>query len=301
MLKETYQEWNDDEPYRLSAIVAYYAILSLPAMMVIIIKIAGILFGEETVQSSISGEIKNMLGPDAAQSVSTMIQNASQTEGSIFTVILGIATLIYGATSMFFHLQKSLNKVWEVEAAPERSGWKKLIIDRLTSFGLILMIAFLLLISLIISAALSALSGWISEFLPSITVYLFFIINFVLSLFIVTLLFAMIYKILPDVDLKWRHTWIGAFVTSLLFVIGKTLLGLYFGQTDPGSTYGAAGSIILILLWVSYSCLILFFGAEFTQVYVRRSGEYIKPSSHAVKVSTFKLKDEEESKPLKSK
>ena len=290
LLKETYIEWDRHEPFRLSAIVSYYAILSLPAMMVLIIKSAGAIFGEKVVSGELNNQIRSMLGPDAADSVQTMISNAMDTDGSNFAIFLGIATLVYGATSMFFHLQKSLNDIWNVEASPEVAGWKKLIIDRVTSFGLILVVAFLLLMSLMISAALSALSDWIMEYLPSYMITVFHVVNFLISFLIVTVLFAMMYKILPDVEIKWKYTWIGASVTAFLFVVGKTALGLYFGQTDPGSTYGAAGSIILILLWVSYSSLILFFGAEFTQIYARRFGERIKPSKHAVRQLSRKEK-----------
>lgn len=280
LLKETYKEWNNDDPWRQSAVVAYYAIFSMPALLMIVVTIAGSIFGEDAVQGRLSSEISSMIGPDAASEVETMISNAYQSSGSVWATIIGIAVLVFGATGVFYQLQQSLNIVWDVEPK-EDAGIKKLLKDRVSSFGVILVIGFLMLISLLLTTVLSILSDFIREHLPSYLIYVFYVANFLVSFGIITLLFAMIYKILPDVEIKWRTVWVGAIVTSILFVIGKFGLGLYFGNANPGSAYGAAGSVILILLWVSYSCLILFFGAEFTQVYARRYGHSIMPSEHA--------------------
>ncbi len=282
LTKETYKNWNEDEPFRLSAIVAYYAIFSLPALMIIIISVAGIIFGEKAVQGEVSAQIGGMIGKDAASSVETMIANSHAEGNTIIATIIGIATLLFGATGVFYHLQISLNHIWNVKPAPDQ-GIKKLLMDRATSLGVVIAIGFLLLISLLLTSALSAFSVWISGNLPDFMVYLFFIIEFVISFGVITVLFAMIFKILPDVQIKWRTVWVGAGITALLFVIGKFALGIYFGKANPGSAFGAAGSVILILLWVSYSCLILFFGAEFTQVYAKKYGHEIMPSSHAIR------------------
>jgi membrane protein len=286
VLKETYKEWSLADPWRLSAAVAYNAILSLPALLVIIINIAGAIFGDEAVQGIISAEIGKAMGPDTANTIETMIANASGDENTTISTIIGIGVLLFAATGVFFYLQKSLNEIWGVKTDP-KAGIKKYAIDRATGLGLVIVIGFLLLISLVITSVLSALGDWIKSVLPDFLHFIFMVVNLIFSLAVITVLFALIFKYLPDVKIKWRSVWIGAGVTSLLFVIGKYLLGLYFGEADPGSAYGATGSIILILLWVSYSCLILFFGAEFTQVFARRYGHPIEPDKYAVKIPTI--------------
>lgn len=282
ILKQTFNEWNEDDPFRHSAIIAYYAIFSLPALLMIIITVAGLFLGEDAIQGELSGQIEEMIGKEAASGVETMIANSSQKDNSLLATIIGVATLLFGATAVFYQLQKSLNILWGVEVK-EGAGIKKLLIDRATSLGVILVIGFLLLISLVLTTLLTALSDWITQFLPDFMIYFFFIINFVISFGIITVLFAMIYKILPDVEMGWKSVWIGAVITALLFEIGRFGLSIYFGNSDPASAFGAAGSVILILLWVSYSCLILFFGAQFTKVFAMWYGHGIKPSSHARK------------------
>lgn len=280
LIKRTAKEWGKDDPFRQSAVVAYYSIFSLPALLIIIIWIAGAVFGEKAVQGQISEQVGEMLGKDTGETVETMISNAQQQNTSVIMKIVGIATLLFGATTVFFQLQKSLNHVWNVEQRPD-ANWKKLVADRIASLGLIVVIGFLLLISLVSSALITSLSDWIKSNFTEYVIYIAEAVNLALSLGIATLLFAVMYKVLPDVEIKWTMVWKGAFVTAVLFVIGKFLLGLYFGMASPGSTYGAAGSVILILLWVNYTCLILFFGAEFTQVYAKRKGFALVPSENA--------------------
>lgn len=291
MLKATYNEWNEDEPFRQSAVIAYYSIFSLPALLIIIINTVGLVFGEQAVQGEISTQISNLVGAEAAQQVEEIIASVSQQENNILAIIIGIGTLLFGATGVFYQLQQSLNKVWEVELKPD-AGYKKLAIDRATSLGVILAIGFLLLTSLVLTAALTALSDWIQNRLPDFTIYLFQLANLVISFGVVTLLFALIYKVLPDVTISWHAVWVGALVTALLFTIGKSAIGFYFGQSNPASAFGAAGSIILILLWVNYSALIFLFGAEFTQVYARRYGERIEPNSYAQRTAEFRIKEQ---------
>lgn len=285
LLKTTYNEWNDDDPWRMSATMSYYAIFSLPGLLMIVITVAGWAFGDEAVQGELAEQISEMIGPEAAENVEAMISNVHETENSTWGAIIGIATIIFGATGFFYQLQKSLNQVWDVEVKQE--GIKRLLLDRVMSFSVILIIGFLLLISLVLTTALSALSDFILQYLPSYLYYFFYVVEFIISYGLITLLFGMIYKILPDVNIQWRTVWVGAAVTAVLFVIGKFGMGIYFGNTDPGSAYGAAGSLILILLWVSYSCLILFFGAEFTQVYARRYGYRIKPADYARRTASY--------------
>jgi membrane protein len=183
-------------------------------------------------------------------------------------------------------LQKSLNRVWNVKADPKKSGIKMMVKTRAISFGIIMAIGFLLLISLVLTSGLTAVSDWVAARMPDFVLYVFYVINFFVTLAIITLLFALLFRFLPDVKIEWRSVWTGAAITALLFVIGKYALAFYFGKAEPGSTYGAAGSIILILLWVSYSCLILFFGAEFTQVYAKRYGHSIEPNNNAVSLES---------------
>lgn len=280
LLKATYQEWNADNPFRQSAVVAYYSIFSLPALLIIIIKVVGQVFGEKAVRGEIARQIDSAVSQEAAEQVQTMIANASQQGDSFLAIAVGIGTLLFGATGVFVQLQASLNQAWEVEAKPE-AGILKIALDRVLSLGFILGIGFLLIVSLALTAGLQALSGFIQQNLPDYMLYVFQVLEIVVSLGVITALFAIIFKFLPDADVEWRSVWIGALVTAVLFVIGKIGLGIYFGQTDPGSTFGAAGSLILILLWVNYSALIFLFGAEFTQVYARHKGHRIEPSNHA--------------------
>lgn len=288
MIKQTYKYWNADGPWRLSAVVAYYAILSLPGLLIILINAVGAIWGQEIVQGHLHGEISSALGPDAADSIQGMLADTSGEKKSIIANIIGIAALVFGATGVFYQLQVSLNKVWELESDP-KGGIKKMLFDRARSFGVILVIGFLLTISFVISAGIALLNDFISNLLPDGSTTIALIIDVIVNIGILTILFGLIFKYLPDAKIRWKTVWIGSIITAILFVLGKYLLGLYFGQTDPGSTYGAAGSVILVLLWVSYSSLILFFGAEFTYVYAEKYGHGIEPSKNAIRVEHKKI------------
>lgn len=281
LLKETFSQWTEREPFANSIVIAYYTIFSLPGLMVIIINVAGYFYDKGEITSRLTGQIQNMIGGDTARDIEAIIGNASQSKGSTLATLLGIATLIFGATGVFYQMQQILNKMWEVKPKPKQMILK-IIKDRIFSFGLILAVGFLLLVSLALSAGLSAFSDWVSVHLSESLNVVFHVADIALSLAIITILFASIYKFLPDAQIRWRDVWPGAILTALLFTLAKFALGLYFGKSDPGSTYGAAGSIILIMLWVSYAGLILLFGAEFTQVYAKRYGKEIKPTAAAV-------------------
>ena len=278
-IKDTFKALDGLEPFNKSIIIAYYTIFSLPGLLVIIINIAGYFFGEKAVTGEISGQIQGMIGGDAARDIERIIANASQTKGSALASLLGAATLLFGATGVFYNLQQIFNKIWEVELKP-KSQILKLIKDRIFSFGLILVVGFLLLVSLVLSAVLSAVSTWVLLHLSASLRFVFKLLDIVVSLGVITLLFAALFKFLPDVRIQWRSVWLGAGLTSVLFVIAKFLLGLYFGQSEPGSTYGAAGTIVLIMLWVSYAGIILLFGAMFTRIYAARKGHIIAPSEN---------------------
>jgi membrane protein len=281
-VKEAFTAWNERDAFSASAVIAYYAIFSLPGLLVIVINVAGYFWGKEAVTSEIMTQVKGIIGQDTAGQIQDIVARASVTKGSVISSILGIATILFGATGVFYHVQQIFNKIWEVKPKPKQK-FLKLLRDRLFSFGLILVIGFLLLISLVISAALSALSTWVTRYLSDSLLFVFSIADIIISVGIITVLFAAMYKFLPDVKIKWRDVWPGAFLTTILFVIAKYALGLYFGKSHPGSTYGTAGSIILIMLWVSYAALVLLYGAEFTRVYAKQSGKFVQPKDTAEK------------------
>ena len=281
VLKDAFTQWNEREPFSNSIIIAYYSIFSLPGLLVIVINIAGYFYDKKEVTAQLTNQIQAVIGGDSAKDLEAMISKTNEDKGTVLSTILGIATLIFGATGVFYQLQQILNKMWEVKPQPKKK-FLKLIRDRVFSFGLILTVGFLLLVSLLLSAGLSAVSNWVSSHLSDGLQFAFKIADILISIGVITLLFAAIYKFLPDAKVEWKDVWRGALLTSILFVVAKFALGIYFGKSDPSSAYGAAGSIILIMLWVSYSGLIILFGAEFTQVYASRYGKKILPSEGAV-------------------
>lgn len=278
-LKKTYLGWDENDPWAKSAIIAYYALFSLPSLLMITVYIAGIFFGAEAVQGQITGEIGGLIGNDSAEAIEIMIANAALEGSSTFTVILGVGMLVFGATGVFFQLQKALNEIWSVRA--KFNSFKDTIKRRATSFGVILSIALLLLISLVLSAMISALSAYLSTYYSEVSSVIVKFLDFIISQLFITALFASVFTILPDIKIRFRTTLIGAFVTSLLFLLGKYLLGYYFSTSNPASVYGAAGSVVLILLWVYYTCLIIFFGAEFTVQWALLRKIKVEPSSNA--------------------
>ncbi len=283
LLKRASKKWYNRDPFRESAIIAYYAIFSLPGLLMVIISVGGYFLEPEAVTGRLHMEISKVMGEETADQVEQIIAMTAKTRESWLATSIGIATILIGATGVFAQIQKSLNTIWEVKASTSKSGIWIYLKTRLFSLGLILSIAFLLLISLVLSAALSAVSTWLEQRWSMPLLLFFQVLNFLFSLAIITVLFSLMFKILPDAQIKLRHVWVGAFLTALLFVLGKTALGFYFGHANPGSGYGAAGSIILILLWVSYSSMIVFFGAEFTKVYADYYTGEVPPSETAVK------------------
>jgi len=280
-LKNSSKEWWAKDPFKESAVIAYYAIFSLPGLLVVIISVAGYFFGQEALNGQIASQITSTMGADTAQQIQDIIAKGTESKNSLLATIIGVLTILVGATGVFAQFQKSINTIWEVKADESKSGILSLLKARLFSFGLIIAIAFILIASLVISAMLSALGTWITNYFSESLLIILQVINFILSLSILALLFALMFKFFPDAKIKWRHVWIGSFVTAILFETGKAALGLYFGKADPGSGYGAAGSIILILLWVSYSSMIVFYGAEFTHAYAKIKDGKIAPDKNA--------------------
>ncbi len=281
LLKTTGSKWWAMDPFKESAVIAYYAIFSLPALLVVIITVAGFAFGADAVNGKVLEQVTETMGADTADQIKVMLENANESKGSVWAIIIGSVTILLGAIGVFVQLQKTLNLIWEVEE-PKRKGIWGFLRNRVFSFGLILAIAFMLMISLVISAGLAAASDYLSADSSQFLIFLFETLNFIISIAAISFLFALMFKFLPDAIITWRQVWIGALITGILFTIGKTALAFYFGKADPGSGYGAAGSIILILLWTSYSSMILFFGAEFTRTWADEHGG-VKPVSKHVK------------------
>jgi membrane protein len=284
LLKGAAVEWDKDKCPRLGAALSYYTLFSLAPVLVIAIAIAGMIFGDEAARGQIVGQIQGLVGSEGAKAIQAMLENADKPGDSILATVAGFVMLMIGATGAFVELQDSLNTVWEVMPKPGR-GIMGLIKDRLLSFGVVLGVGFLLLVSLVLSAGLTAVSSYLGDALPGSTA-LWQIVNLILSFAVVAVLFAMMFKILPDVELDWEDVWVGAVVTSFLFTVGKYLIGLYLGNSSIASSYGAAGSVVVLLVWVYYTSQILLFGAEFTQVYAERFGVKIAPSKHAMSIST---------------
>ncbi len=281
LLKQTWTEWNEDKAPRLGAAFAYYTIFSLAPLLIVAITIAGFVFGDKAASGQIQKEISGMIGPDAATMIQNMIDSASKSKNTgIFASVASIATLLLGSSALFGQLQESLNTIWEVAPKPS-GGIMQMLIQRLLSFSMVLGVGFVLLVSLVLSAGITAAGHFMGDYLPMPEGTLQ-LLNFVVSFFIVTLLFALIFKVLPDAEVKWHDVWIGAAITSLLFALGRYGLSIYLGRAGVSSAYGAAGSLVLILLWVYYAAQILFFGAEFAQVYANRYGSRVRPSENAV-------------------
>lgn len=281
LLWKSAKAWNDDDVWQLSASIAYYAILSLPGLLIILISLVGLIWDQQIATGRLTSDLASLIGWNAAEDINQMLQATDNDNGFIASIV-GISTLIFGATGLFYQLQLSLNKIWRLKVNP-KTPWWKILTDRAKSFGFILVVGFLILISFILSALISFLQDVITENISDYLVYIAYGLNFILAVAIISLLFGLMFRYLPDANLKWKFIWPGAVVTGLLFELGKFLLEFYFTNSSPASAYGAAGLLVLLLLWVSYSALILFYGAEFVKIYANQYGEGIKPNSKAVK------------------
>jgi membrane protein len=283
LLKLTFTEWMNDNTFEWSAALAFYTIFSIAPVLLIALGVASFFLAPETATTRIVDEMEKLVGAQGANAVRQVIESSRGFGKGLWAVSVGIVTLIVGATAVFGELQSALNRIWDVEAKPDRGVIMSLIVDRLRSFSIAVCVGFLLLVSLVISAVISGLQNYMNHWLPGIP-WVWQAANVVASFFVVAALFAMIYKFLPDVVISWRDVWIGAAVTALLFSAGKYLIGIYLGQTATASAFGAAGSLVVLLFWVYYSAQISFLGAEFTQVYARRYGLGIRPKQHAARV-----------------
>lgn len=281
LLRQTAIAFSEDNAFKLSASLSYYTLFALAPLMVIVISLAGIFFGKDAVAGNLYHQLNEVIGSDAALQIQQIISHVQHTHATRIGALIGIIILVLGATGVFTEMQSSINFIWSVRAKPKK-GWLKYMSNRLISFSLVLGLGFLLLVSLIANALMALLSARLVKFFPDYTLYVFNFINSVFIFAVITGLFCVIYKVLPDAIISWRDALVGSLFTALLFLLGKTLIGMYMGHINLDITYGAAASIIIILTWVYYSSLILYFGAEFTKVYALYSGEGIRPKQTAV-------------------
>jgi membrane protein len=276
----------EDSPFQLSAALSFYTVLSLSPLVLIVVAAAGLVWGEQPVRSELLNQIRGLIGHAGAETVRTVLESTSLERQSVGSMTIGVITLLFGATTVFAQLQSSLNQIWGVQTAAVTTVTRRgllwsLIRTRLLSLALILVVGFLLLVSLVVSATLAALQGYLSRTFPGGGT-LWQVLNFLVSLLVISVLIALVYRVLPDVRLDWPDVWVGAATTSLLFGVGKSLIGLYLGHASIGSSYGAAGSLVVFLVWVYYSSLIMFFGAEITFVYAQHRRRRVRPAEHAV-------------------
>jgi len=270
LLKLTSIQWSDDNALRMAAALAYYTLFSLAPLLVIAIAIAGLVFGAQAVQGQVTGQIQGLIGEDSAKAIQTMIQSAHKPTRSAIAAVIGALLLLVGASGVFTEMRDALNNIWRVDKAKQSGAWN-FVKSHFLSMGMVLGIGFLLLVSLLISAVLAAVAKYFQGVIP-IPAMLLHAIDLLLSLLLITVLFAMIFKWLPDAEIAWNDVWVGAGITSLLFTVGKFVIGFYIGKSVSASAYGAAGSLVIVVAWLYYSALLLYFGAEFTRVYTTQLG-----------------------------
>lgn len=286
MLKRSFEDWKADDCTRMAAAMSYFTVFSLPPLLLIVMMVAGLFVDPDQISGRLQDEIASVIGPEGARQIESMIRNVDRPgTGGPAVAVLSVLGVLIGATGAFNQLQAALDRAWQVRRDPDEGGLLTTVTERFLSLAMVLTIAFLLLVSLVLSAALSAFGETIAGWMPGApSQVLLRVLDLALSLGLVTVLFALIFKMLPNAKVAWPDVWVGAFGTAALFVVGKYLLGLYFARSDPGAAFGAAGSLALIMIWVYYSAVILFFGAEFTQVWADERGSGIQPDEDAVRV-----------------
>lgn len=281
VLKNAFNGISEDKISKLSGSLAYYTVFSMGPLLLVIISLCSIILGREAIEGQIYAQLEDFVGQDTALQLQQIIKNASLEGKSIPAAIIGGIILLIGATTVFAEIQDSINMIWGLKPKPKR-GWLKMLRNRLLSFSVIVSLGFLLLVSLAISAVIDAFSNRLAAAYPDVAVVIFYIINILLTFIITTIIFAVIFKVLPDADIKWRDVRAGAVATAILFMLGKFAISFYIGKSNIGSTYGTAGSLVVLLVWVYYSSIILYFGAEFTKAYAVEYSEAIHPNSYAV-------------------
>ena len=281
VFKNSISGFSDDKITKLSASLAYYTVFSMAPLLIVIISLCGLLLGREAVEGKVYGQLAGFVGSDTAAQLQEIIKNASLAGKSKLAAIIGAITLLVGATTVFAEIQDSINTIWGLKPKPKR-GWLKMLQNRFLSFSVIISLGFLLLVSLGITAIIDGFSERLRAYFPEVTVVIFYIVNIAITLGIVTLIFGVIFKVLPDATIKWKDVLAGAITTALLFILGKFAISFYISKSNVGSTYGTAGSLVVLLLWIYYSSIILYFGAEFTKAFAVKYGSEIRPNHYAV-------------------
>jgi membrane protein len=292
MLRKTVSNFIEDDSMSYASSIAFYTIFSLPAVLIIALAIGAAFYERNVVEEELLSQVGRLIGQESAKEISSILAHATFDATSTFAKVVGIVTLIFSATTVFICLQTTLNKIWGIKPKPKR-GLVKFFLNRLLSLAMVGTIGFLLLVSLVIDAILVIFQGMLSKLLAGITLYILNVVNISVSLALVTVIFGLLFKILPDAKIKWRDVWVGAAITTVLFALGKYLIGFYLGNSSFNSAYGAAGSLVIVLVWVYYSTIIFLFGAEFTSVYAEESGSKIEPYDTAVKVQMVEIEKDE--------
>jgi membrane protein len=293
ILKQTVLNFFQDDSFSYASSIAFYTIFSMPAILIISLSVGATVYERDIVQQELINQVARLIGENSAAEIEKILLNAALDSTGTVAKIIGIATLVFSATTVFISLQTSLNKIWGIKPKPQR-GFVKYLLDRLISLAMVISIGFLLLVSLVIDTALVVVQKKMSLLLDGWTLYFVSALNIILSLALITLIFAMLFKVLPDAKIKWRDVWVGSFITTVFFVLGKYLIGFYLGNSSVNSAYGAAGSLVIILIWVYYSTVIFLFGAELTSVYAEKTGSEIMPYHHAVKVQLVEVEKDVE-------
>ncbi len=292
IFKQTCIEFSDNEVPRMCAALSYYTLFSLAPILLIVITVADIFYGRAAVEGTLFGEIKSFVGPDAALQIQDIISNAAKSHHTTFASIVSIVALVFSATGVFTEIQGSINIIWQLKAKP-RKGWLKFLLNRILSLSMILGLGFILLVSLVLNAVLDVLLNRLLAILPEGSVWITYVANTLITFGVISFLFGIIFKFLPDAKIQWKDVRTGAFTTAVLFMIGKFAIGYYLGKSNPGGTYGAAGSAVIILLWVYFSAMILYFGACFTKVNAQFTGRKIFPNQYAVFVQQIEVQNKD--------
>ncbi len=290
-LKGSFGDFGKYRLTKLSAALAYYTIFSIAPMLIVIITLCSLFYGRSAIEGQVYGEIKSFDGSDAALQIQDIIGKAAVAKDLTWASVISIVALVFSATGVFAEIQTSINFIWNLRANPKKGGIVKMLLNRLISFSMIISLGFIALVALLVNAVLDAITEKLLRMFPQITVYLAYIINQLVTFGSITLLFAIIFKVLPDAKVKWKDVWVGSITTALLFMIGKYGIGFYLGKSNISSTFGAAGSIVIILLWVYYSAIILYFGAAFTKSYAQVKGNHIYPNDYAVYVEHIEVEN----------
>ena len=290
VLKESFFDFLDNKAFRMSAALAYYTIFSIAPMLIVIISLCDFFYGRAAIEGTIFLHIQGFIGKDAALQIEQVIKNATISKDITWASVIGICALIFAATGVFAEIQDSINFIWRLKAKPKK-GWLKLVLNRVLSFSMVVSLGFILLVSLIINSVLDLAGQQLLRLFPGIAMYVAYGINFFITFITISFLFAIIFKVLPDAHIEWRDVIMGSVTTAVLFMVGKFVIGYYLGKTHISSSYGAAGSVVIILLWVYYSAAILYFGASFTRIYAKRTGRNIFPNDYAVWIQEIELEN----------